>query len=162
MRVFRWQKRRKFYRPARLLQQLEERIVLDAAVHPVNNNLQSPAENVSDGVDLTNTASQGGQTSTAGMPRLLLQCRQTISSRYLERDLNVVLISSDLDQVEALSSASVSGSQVIVYDAKTADLSTINSLLENVVNSEGRKIDHLALVTHGESGLFELRRESGM
>ncbi len=74
----------------------------------------------------------------------------------LGQDLQVVLISNALDQVEALSKAAVENAEVIVYDAELDDLSTIIAMLEDLVDSTGQEIGQLAIVSHGAVGTLAL------
>ncbi|MEW6529979.1 MAG: DUF4347 domain-containing protein [Thermodesulfobacteriota bacterium] len=68
------------------------------------------------------------------------------------QELNVVLISSALENSDALAAAADDDAQVILYDAASANLESINYLLNDLVSSTGMQIDHLAILTHGRSG----------
>ncbi len=105
---FRRHKKGKFHRPVRLLQQLEERIVLDAAVDPVNNdNPENQAGSSGNGADPINTASQSGQDSGGAEASLAAPALPDNLNQVFGEDLNVVLISNSLADVQAISEAVV-------------------------------------------------------
>jgi uncharacterized delta-60 repeat protein len=162
MKLFKTRQRLKFYRPVRLLQQLEERVVLDASVNPViNENPANTAGSTGDAADHTITSSQAGQAPGADASLAAAPLPDNLNQVF-GTDLNVVLISNAVDQVEAISNAVTPNAKIIVYDAEHADLSTINSQLTSLVNSTGQKIDHLALVTHGAPGIVQLSESQGV
>jgi hypothetical protein len=136
-----------------VLEQLEERVVLDAAAaytqEPADANLDTGQGN-QDG-----TTPQQDQGSDAGSAADTEDQSGSLSEVY-SQDLSVVLISNALDQVEALSSAVVDGAEVIVYDGQTDDLSILAEDLKTLADSSGKQIGHLAILSHGVSGVLEV------
>ncbi len=70
-------------------------------------------------------------------------------NHVFSENLNVVLISNNLADVQDISNAAAPDAKVVVYDAQHDNLSTINSMLQDLVTSTGHKIDNLAIVGHG-------------
>ncbi len=73
-------------------------------------------------------------------------------NQVFSENLNVVLISNNLADVQAISNAAAPDAKVIVFDAANDNLATVTSMLQDVVNSTGHKIDNLAIVGHGTLG----------
>jgi len=148
--------RLKTYGPEMVLEALEERIVLDAAVDP------APQDNASDFAD-TDTEDQdqdGSSNAAGGNGQSGQDAGAEALSQVFEQDLRVVLISNALDQIEALSDAAADDSKVMVYDAASADLPGLVGDLGDLVDSTGRQIGHLALFTHGDPGVLKLGSQS--
>ncbi|MBI5569552.1 MAG: tandem-95 repeat protein, partial [Desulfomonile tiedjei] len=80
----------------------------------------------------------------------------TSYDHVFNEDLNVVLISNQLADVQTISDAAAANAKVIVYDAQHDNLSTISAQLQDLVNSTGHKIDNLAIVGHGSAGVLSL------
>ncbi len=155
MRFFRRHKKGKFHRPVRLLQQLEERIVLDAAVNPVNNdNPENPSSGTADGANMTNAATQTAQASGVAEASMAAPALPDNLNQIFGTDLNVVLISNSLTDVQAISNAAAPDAKLIVYDAQADNLGTIKGMLDALVESTGHKIANLAVVGHGSDGLL--------
>ncbi|MBI5568946.1 MAG: VCBS repeat-containing protein [Desulfomonile tiedjei] len=155
MGVFDFWNKPKVCRPTMLLQQLEERIVLDAAITPTDQqNQDNTATNPTDQMDPLGAAGhadagvQGGAADAADSASQL--------GHVFNKDLNVVLISNALGDIDAISNAVVPGAHVIVYDAHHDTIETITGELAELVNTSGEKIDHLAVLSHGESGHLSL------
>ncbi len=156
-------KRRRFrdrttnYRPLALLQQLEERIVLDASVSPANDNQDGNPDgqtNPSQGSPALpgDAATSPGAADAGGNAGLAPELPDSFEQVF-NQDLNVVLIANNLADVQTISQAAASpDAKVIVYDAQADNLSTITSKLQDIVNSTGHKIDNLAIVGHGTPG----------
>ena len=133
-----------------ILEQLEERIVLDAAAAPtadqsVDDNEQITEHTDSEATDTTVSADsqpEGNGDGGEGDPL----------NEIYGQDLSVVLISNALDEVEALSDAAVEDAVVVVYDAEQDTLSTIVNALSDLVDSTGQEIGRLAILSHGKSG----------
>ena len=148
------------YRPELLLQQLEERIVLDAAVNPApqDNPTDHPA-NSQDHVDgiatspAADAAAAGG--AGGGDADLVAQLPDSYNHVFSE-NLNVVLISNNLADVQAISNAAPPDAKVITYDAQHDNLATITAMLQDLVATTGHKIDNLAIVGHGTEGVLTL------
>ncbi len=147
-------RRPKFYRRVITFEQLEERIVFDAAVAPAADQAADNADQTIDGQnpDTTNPAasadSQPEDSTSDG--------DQDALNVVFGQDLNVVLISNALDQIEALSDSAVEHAQVIVYDAEEDGLADIIDMLEELTESNGSQISHLAVVSHGDAGVLTL------
>ena len=156
----------KNYRPVTLLQQLEERIVLDAAVnpapqdnpndHPASQTDPSHAADAATAGDHAPAAadSAGGHTdANAG----LAATAPDSYNQAFHKDLNVVLVANNLADVKAVSDAAATAdAKVIVFDAATDNLASVTAKLQDVVNSTGHKIDNLAIVGHGSAGVLNV------
>ena len=136
-------------RPSIVLEQLEERIVLDASgdAGAQDNPEQDQSES-----DENPEASQDGSATVDGDTT---ESSDPVAD-ILSTDLNVVLISNALDEIQALSDAVVDEAQVIVYDSSESDLGSIADLLQELVDTYGGKIDHLAILSHGDVGVLQL------
>ncbi len=137
------------------LEQLEERIVLDAAPANADN-----ADNSDQNQDTVQEAAGFGapeaqQVSDAPSAPGPSESPDPLGD-VLNQDLNVVLISNAVDQVETLSDAAVDDARVIVYDAEQDDVGDIVDTLEGLVESTGQEIGQLAIVSHGASGVLSL------
>jgi hypothetical protein len=136
------------------LEQLEERIVLDAAGAD-----SDPQENQQDTSDNTQKQVEGGESAqppgTAATASNVSQASDPLGDIF-NQDLSVVLISNALDKVEALSDAAVDGSKVIVYDASQDDLGDIVATLSELVDSNAQEIGQLAILSHGAKGALSL------
>ena len=121
-------KRRRFrdrttnYRPLALLQQLEERIVLDASVSTANDNQDSNPDgqiNPSQGSPALpgDAATSAGAADAGGNAGLAPELPDSFEQVF-NQDLNVVLIANNLADVQTISQAAASpDAKVIVYDA---------------------------------------------
>ena len=136
-----------------ILEQLEERIVLDAAV-------DSSAQDNSDQNQPDTQQECGAGQAPPGGPSDAPQPQGERASdpigEIFNQDLYVVLISNALDQVEAVSESAVADAHVITYDGERDGLSEINSVLEDLTTTTGMKIGHIAVFCHGGEGVFRL------
>jgi len=143
-----WSRRRKFrvFRRDIVLEPLEERIVLDAAVDPTPQD--NPDDNPDENQDPMDSYASDDPSAPAdqGDP----------ASEVFDDNLNVVLLSDALDRIDALKDAAVDDAEIIVYDADQDDLDDINALLTDLVDSTGKEIGHLAVVSHGGPGMLLL------
>ncbi|MBI5568940.1 MAG: tandem-95 repeat protein [Desulfomonile tiedjei] len=140
-------------RPTMLLQQLEERIVLDAAITPTDqHNQENAATNPTDQTD------PGGDTSgpDSGVQGNVADAAQSAAQlgHVFNQDLNVVLISNALSDVQAISHAASPDAKVIVYDAQHDTLDSVVAKLSDLVTASGEKIGHLAVLSHGDPGIL--------
>ena len=152
---FSWSRSAKTCRPVTLLQQLEDRIVLDAAVSIAHVNQPDHSEHLHTSGTLHHSHLLnlgGGDHAAAGGA----WHAEDPVAKILGRDLNVVLISNALDQLPALESAVVKDAKVIVYDAQKDTLATIEQDLDALVQSTGGKIGHLSILSHGDPGVMKL------
>lgn len=149
-----------------LLEVLEERIVLDAAVDPI------PADNASIESELASEPANheshffGVGNSLAFANSLIGSSDGPISGVHVvpkttsavdqvfENALDVALISDSLQDASSIAAAAAPNAKVIYYSEVKDNLDTINQKLEQLVESEGRKIDHLAVASQcGQGGL---------
>ncbi len=73
--------------------------------------------------------------------------------------LNVVLISDSVPQFDQVPAAAIPNSIVITYDSRIIDTDALVAILDSVVTEhEHQQIGHLALVTHGASGVIDIGR----
>ncbi len=107
--------RPKVMRPHILLQQLEDRIVLDAAVNPAINDNPENAPGPGNGTNVTSAASQAGQASVGVDTALAPPPVPENLNQVFGADLNVVLISNSVVDLQAVSDSSVKDAQVIVF-----------------------------------------------
>ncbi len=142
------------YEPDILVEQLEERIVLDATVDSAPENQQQDAsQETQSNPEQTSETTAQGQIETAVNPAAQNPDNTSDSlDNVFGQDLNVVLISNAVDHIEAFSDAVADDAQVIVYDASSDTLETVVSELEALTESTGQQIGHLAIISHGESG----------
>lgn len=139
----------KIYSPEMILEQLEERIVLDAAVDPVPQDTgDNGIEN--DGNEDAASISEGPSATDSNTPP------PESVEQIFDHDLNVILISNALDQIDALSNAATQDAEVMVYDAADETLSTLVDRLEDLVDTTGEKIGHVAFLSHGDPGILQL------
>ena len=136
-----------------MLEQLEERIVLDASVAPAGDNNQDHSDNPEqENGDQGNA--EGGSQDNPGNTNVD-QSTDPLGDIY-NQDIQVILISDALDDVEAISQAADEEALVIVYDAETDDLASIVAGLTEIVSSSGSEIEHIGIISHGSSGTLGL------
>ena len=113
-------------RPYVLLQQLEDRIVLDAAVNPVvkDNHVTIP-DPVKDAIG--KVGSPAPDNASAGAAGVAPPPLPTTYDHVLSHDLNVVLISNAAHDIQAISSAAAKDVKVIVFDSSHDDLASIEA-----------------------------------
>jgi trimeric autotransporter adhesin len=154
----RFWRRSKNYRPKRLLQQLEERIVLDAAVNPTQDNPNDQPSGQADaagGQAGAGTSAAPASDGAGGNAGLVAQL-PTSFEQVFGQDLNVVLVANSLADVDAISHAATENAHVVKYDAANDNLATITAMLQEVVASSGHKIDNLAIVGHSSEGVLSI------
>ncbi len=138
-----------------MLEQLEERVVFDAAPADAGNGDNSDQHQDTSQEAYGDTAPEAQQASDCAFAQGQSEPSDPVGD-VLNQDLNVVLISNAVDQVEALSDAAIAGTEVIVYDAEQDDLGDIVCTLEGLVESTGQEIGQMAIVSHGASGVLSL------
>ena len=150
---FRNFKKPRLYSPEMILDVLEERIVLDAAVaatchhHSDDHFASDHGSHKHHGSDNAATA-----TTTTGQTTAAEVASQPVSSQ----NLSVVLVSNALDQISAISNAAVNGAQVVVLNANTDGLDAVAAKIHDIVVSTGHKVDELAIVAHGGDGTIQI------
>ncbi len=136
------------YGPDINMEQLEERIVFDASIDPAADQQQ-------DTQDQQNQDNQDGSANPASNSQAAEPpddpVADSLDSLYPD-DLNVILVSNALEDIEAFQQAVGDEAEVLVYDANADNVGSINDMLSDVVNEEGRQIDNLAILGHGEEG----------
>ena len=154
MRLFKNWRRPKVYRRRILFEQLEERIVLDAAVTPQPTNVLIDHPQPADTHQADNHDSQTQATTqpvVAPPPP-----PPAPEAQVFHHDLNVVLVSNALDKIPEISQAAKDVSKVITYDAQHDNLLTIVGELKDVSNAAGQKIDNIAIIGHGAENAMRL------
>ena len=137
--------------PRFLFEQLEERIVLDAAVcAAVQESVDVSCEDLNQETTGENTPES--QQELDGLSPNEQPDATDPSGENSDDDLSVVLISNVLQDAQALSEAVVDGVEIIVYDAQTGSVDSIIVMLEELVESSGQDIGHVAILSHGASG----------
>ncbi len=135
--------------PGIFFEQLEERIVLDAAAAPVDQQHAIDAQHQV--IDQHPTSENPQTPQTAGQPN---QSPDNVAHVFAN-DLNVILVSNALDKIH-LAEASHEGTHIIVFDAAKDNLQSVNVQLKSLVESAGQKIDTLGIVSHGDDGYFTI------
>jgi|GEM_PF-2879622 len=145
-----------------LLEQLEERIVLDAAVAASTQDTADHKDQTTQGAEQAAAATPAASAEAAAAPTQAAADAAASGSQsdplgtIYSQDLSVVLISNAIADVEAVSNAVAADAQVVVYDAQQDTLASIEQKLGDLVASSGQAIDHLAILSHGESGVLKL------
>ncbi len=73
--------------------------------------------------------------------------------------LDIVLVSDNLPDTQALTEAVKPGAKVIVYDANGESAQQVINEVIAVAHQEGREINSLTILSHGGSGFFKLGNE---
>ncbi len=151
-----WFSRRRVVTPRRrlLLEPLEERIVFDAAGDGGGNDQTDDNADAGQSQDSgSNPATaEGADSSSAAEADAGADPLVTI----FEQDLNVILISNALDQIDQITAAAGDDTQVIVYDAAADSLDEVIDQLVDEVTATGLQIGHLAWFTHGDPGVLKV------
>ncbi len=167
-------------KPRLILEQLEERIVLDASVAPVHHDHSVDsyhgAYHASDPHVAADTAALGQpwQGQSVGSAHPLLQgdyghhgshhdgsTGSNPLSQSFEQGLDVMVVASNVQDPQAIENAATPGTDVILYDGTQATLSTIDASLAKLVATSGEKIEHLSIVSYGEPGIVSISQADG-
>jgi Domain of unknown function (DUF4347)/FG-GAP-like repeat/FG-GAP repeat len=135
--------------PDLILEELEERIVLDAAVEPAPDQQNDTADNQNQNQGDGENANPASQGEALAPPDDAVS--ESLDQVY-DQDLNVILISNALGEIEEFTQAVGDEATVLVYDAENDDLGSINDMLQEVVDSTNQDIDNLAFIGHGLQG----------
>ncbi|MEW6349003.1 MAG: ELWxxDGT repeat protein [Thermodesulfobacteriota bacterium] len=138
--------------PGFLCEQLEERIVLDASVAPTDQNHQDSVQH-NEPVALPNDHST---TEVPVQPQAGSSSPSRLSGPETQHELNVVLVSKALNQIETISNAVKDGAKVVVFDGAHDGLTSITHVIEQLVADSGVKIHGLAVLAHGDVGVVSL------
>ncbi|MEW6351972.1 MAG: DUF4347 domain-containing protein [Thermodesulfobacteriota bacterium] len=161
-----------------MLEQLEERVVYDAAVAATSDVHQDNSQASTDtgqtphsGTQPTDTAttktgdttapdkadtSAATATQTDQASTTSGNASTTSGAGSTTTDLKVVVVANSLENIQALTGAADQDAKVILYDAANGDLKSLTQALDELVQSEGAKIDQLAVLSHGNAGVFSL------
>jgi hypothetical protein len=134
----------KFCFPQRIFEQLEPRIVLDASVDSSGYD------------DLAGHHDVHGSLIQALVEDGPAEQLAAVADDGRVPDFNVVLISSALPEQGMLIDAASRHAEVLVFDAAQDNLDTINVRLHDMVESSGRRIDHLAVLDHAKAGEWRI------
>ena len=74
-------------------------------------------------------------------------------------NLNVVLVSSNIQNAEAIADAANDEAVAVVYDFEKTNLREINLTLEELIKWKNKQIDHLVIICHGAPGNLLLGAE---
>ena len=77
-------------------------------------------------------------------------------SDFSAKPLNVIFISSKIENAEAIKNAADEDAVTVIYDFENATLRQFNLTLQELVQWKKRKIDHLMLFCHGAPGTIIL------
>ncbi len=145
----------KLYGSHHFLEMLEDRIVLDASVLPADQNNQDNPDNGGADSALENQLENPGPTTGSNLDSITPDTSDALQD-IVGQDLSVILISNAVDQIESISAAADDDAVVIEYDTQEDSLASVIDELAELVDSTGKKIDHLAIVSHGEPGTLIL------
>ena len=131
------------------IEQLEERIVLDAAVANIDQHAADQHVDASPQLD----ASHGDTTGNN-------QSHDTVATHSQgDQTLNVVMISNATPNVDAVVKCMANNAQIIIFDSATETLSNAVSQLDHLTQSTGEKIGTLAIIDHGSAGEFNVGQD---
>jgi len=74
-------------------------------------------------------------------------------------NLNVVLVSSNIQNAKAIADAAKDDAVAVVYDFEKTNLREINLTLEELIDWKNKQIDHLIIICHGAPGSLLLGAE---
>ena len=130
---------------------------LDAAVNPaVLDNQVANTDPVKDAMANAGPATDHALAMATGVEAPPLP---TKFDHLFNQDLNVVLVSSAIGDVQGVSAAVKENAEVIVFDSAQDDLASIKAKLDSLVNETGKKIDVLAVITHGSDGTIDIGQD---
>ncbi len=92
------------------------------------------------------------QFSAALAPFPALRVKLPTGGQVGSHGLDVVLISSNLEDTAGIAKAAHPNAHIIIFDGATQNLKSLDSLLNEVTQSSGKKIEHLAFASHGDAG----------
>lgn len=149
-----WTKR-KVYRRVLVLEELEQRIVLDAG----GEGTQVCGEPDSGDTPEPGAAgweSQGTSAGGEGAGGPSGDAPDNLLSQTIGGSLDVVLVSTQLDEIDAICDAVLDGLEIVTYDPDFDNLNSISAKLALLVESSGSTIDSLAVIGHGDEGILTL------
>lgn len=150
-----------------IMEQLEERIVMDAAVDPIPNvdpfhwgmNAALPGVWEPSGTEVDTDAYEEPVSAAESSP-ILPPLNLASMSRMFEGNLDVLLISDALPASKQIAGAVEPHTKVMYYSAAHDDLDSITAKLADLTSRMGRNISHLAVVSPGDDGMLSLGSEA--
>lgn len=142
-----------------VLEALEDRIVLDAAVDATpQDQHDSSAQTQTDAAAGASAApaAASGNGEAAGGGQSTDQTNADAAHDVVHQNLNVVLISNQLDRIDEIAAAAEPDAKVIVYDGSDGNLGQVIEKLQAEVASTGEQIGHLAWFSHGDPGVLKV------
>ncbi len=169
-----------------ILEALEERIVMDAAMDqiPQDNSFGGRHPDMHDSSALDPWHSDGGRhsatderimpvhsaladTATGSLAHGVSQAashgltapathHDPLSRVFNNQGLDIVLVSTDADKYDAITHAVNQGASALVFDPATENLKSLSAKLHDLTSSVGKKIEHLAIVAPGTAGHLRL------
>jgi hypothetical protein len=144
-----------------IMEQLEERIVMDAAVDPIP---QTDPFHGGNSLPLLDT---GGlvatHTDSLAVPHghpIALPPNVASLSHMFSGSLDVLLISDAVSGSKQIANAVQPQTKIVYYSAAQDDLDTIAAKLDDVTSRAGKQIAHLAVVSPGHDGMLALGSET--
>ena len=131
------------------IEQLEERIVLDAAVANVDQHAADQHVDATPQLDASHGNTPGNSQSHDAVA----------TQSQGDHTLNVVLISNATPNVDAVVKDVATNAQIVIFDSATETLSTAVSQLDHLTQSTGEKIGTLAIIDHGSAGEFNVGQD---
>ncbi len=139
--------------PGILCEQLEDRIVLDAAGGQVDQTKTQDTHSASVlSVAPSDPSAANSSAASASQPVLV----PDTTAKVFSADLNVVLISKALDQIQGISNSVSADAHVLTFDPTHDTFATINQALDNLVATTGHQISTLVVMSHGSEGELTL------
>lgn len=137
------------------LEQLEPRIVLDASVDVVSQP-DSPDSQEANDLQDSEQATDGNVSQTEGPAAANQTSGDDPLGDLFNQSIDVVLISDSIEEIGAIKDAVNDSAEVLTYNSRTDDIESIVDDLGALVNETGLKIDHLAIMSHGDPGVIEI------
>lgn len=164
-----------------ILEALEERIVMDAAVdyipgdnpfagrhgHGDMNAVMDPwhvdggrqfvsAEKVMPAHSSVGSLDMGSFGQALPQVATSAVSHDALSDVFANKGLDIVLVSTDTDKYDAISHAVNSGAKALLYDPQEETLQSISEKLHDLTDAVGEKIEHLAIVAPGAAGHLKI------
>jgi hypothetical protein len=130
---------------------LEDRILFDAAAPAVIAQVVADA-----GESLNENPTQadaGAEPHTDGSP----EAPALVDAVPTATEVNVLVVSSQVDNAQQLADAAKEGIIVVLYDYNTTTFDQLQQMISDTLS--GRQADTIAFATEGQSGLFHLIKD---
>jgi ELWxxDGT repeat protein len=145
-----WGNKWRLCHPGIFCEQLEDRIVLEAMAASVDQTKTQDSHLVS--AAPTDSSSPNQPAGLAGEPAQ----SPDNPSQVFAQDLNVVLVSKALDQIQGISNSVAGDARILTFDPIHDTFATINQSLDSLVATAGHKISTLTIFSHGTEGLLTI------